>query len=98
MRLDVVNRNAPGETLVAEHQGVTSSVATHTVQHRLPAGKNTLVWEPPVGQTPDMVAGVFLAAVQLVTLFVGTPTLAYAFLSIVLIATSGGIAWFAEMV
>jgi hypothetical protein len=38
---------------------------------------------------------VFLAAVQLVTLFVGTPTLAYAFLSIVLIATSGGIAWFA---
>jgi membrane protein implicated in regulation of membrane protease activity len=42
-----------------------------------------------------VVAGVFLAAVQLVTLFVGTPTLPYAFLSIVLIATSGVIAWFA---
>jgi len=43
----------------------------------------------------NMAAGVFLAAVQLVTLFVGTPTLAYGFLSIVLIATSGGIAWIA---
>jgi hypothetical protein len=43
----------------------------------------------------NVVAGVFLTVVQLVTLFVGTPTLAYAFLSIVLIATSGVIAWFA---
>jgi Na+/melibiose symporter-like transporter len=48
-----------------------------------------------VNRRANVVAGVFLAAVQLVTLFVGTPTLAYAFLSIVLIATSGGIAWFA---
>jgi Na+/melibiose symporter-like transporter len=43
----------------------------------------------------NVVSGVFLTVVQLVTLFVGTPTLAYAFLSIVLIATSGVIAWFA---
>lgn len=42
-----------------------------------------------------MVAGGFLTVVQFITLFVGTPTLAYAFLSIVLIATSGVIAWFA---
>ena len=43
----------------------------------------------------NVVAGAFLTVVQLVTLFVGTPTLAYAFLSIVLIATSGAITWFA---
>jgi uncharacterized membrane protein len=39
-------------------------------------------------------AGIFLTVVQFVTLFVGTPT-AYAFLSIILIGTSGVIAWWA---
>jgi hypothetical protein len=32
---------------------------------------------------------------QIATLFVGTPTLAYGFISVILIATSGGIAWYA---
>ncbi|MFZ0341157.1 MAG: DUF6326 family protein, partial [Gaiellaceae bacterium] len=40
-------------------------------------------------------AGIFLTVIQFVTLFVGTPTLAYAFLSIILIGTSGVIAWWA---
>jgi Na+/melibiose symporter-like transporter len=40
-------------------------------------------------------AGIFLTLVQFVTLFVGTPTLAYAFLSIILIGTSSVIAWWA---
>jgi hypothetical protein len=40
-------------------------------------------------------AGIFLTGVQFVTLFVGTPTLAYAFLSIILIATSAVIVWLA---
>jgi hypothetical protein len=40
-------------------------------------------------------AGIFLTVVQFVTLFVGTPTLAYAFLSIILIGTSAIIAWWA---
>jgi MFS family permease len=48
-----------------------------------------------VNRRANVVAGVFLAAVQLVTLFVGTPTLAYAFLSIVLIATTAVIVWYA---
>jgi Na+/melibiose symporter-like transporter len=40
-------------------------------------------------------AGIFLTVVQFVTLFVGTPTLAYAFLSIILIGTSAVIVWWA---
>jgi Na+/melibiose symporter-like transporter len=40
-------------------------------------------------------AGIFLTAVQVATLFVGTPTLAYAFLSIVMIGTTGVITWYA---
>lgn len=40
-------------------------------------------------------AGIFLTGVQLVTLFVGTPTLAYAFMSIILIATTAVIVWLA---
>lgn len=40
-------------------------------------------------------AGIFLTAVQLATLFVGTPTLAYAFLSIVMIGATGVITWYA---
>ena len=43
----------------------------------------------------NVVAAVFLAIVQTATLFVGTPTLAYGFISAILIATSGGIAWYA---
>jgi hypothetical protein len=41
----------------------------------------------------NIVAGGFLTAVQLVTLFVGTPTLAYLFFSVILIATSLVIVW-----
>lgn len=41
----------------------------------------------------NIIAGVFLSAVQLISLFVGTPTLAYLFFSIILIATSVVIAW-----
>ena len=43
----------------------------------------------------NMIAAIFLAVVQLVTLFVGTPTLAYAFFSIIMIATTAVIAWYA---
>jgi hypothetical protein len=43
----------------------------------------------------NVIAAVFLTLVQIVTLFVGTPTLAYGFISAILIATSGGIAWYA---
>jgi len=40
-------------------------------------------------------AGIFLTGVQAATLFVGTPTLAYGFLSIVLIGTTAIIVWYA---
>jgi Family of unknown function (DUF6326) len=43
----------------------------------------------------NMIVGVLLTVIQIATLFVGTPTLAYAFISAILIATSGGIAWYA---
>jgi ABC-type branched-subunit amino acid transport system permease subunit len=43
----------------------------------------------------NIIAGTFLTAVQFVSLFVGTPTLAYAFLSIILIATTAVIVWYA---
>ncbi len=43
----------------------------------------------------NVIAAVLLTIVQLATLFVGTPTLAYAFISAILIATSGGITWYA---
>ena len=43
----------------------------------------------------NMIAAIFLTVVQLVTLFVGTPTLAYAFFSIIMIATTAAIAWYA---
>ncbi|HLX57964.1 MAG TPA: DUF6326 family protein [Ktedonobacteraceae bacterium] len=43
----------------------------------------------------NIIAGIFLTGVQIVTLFVGRPTLAYAFLSIILIATSAIIVWYA---
>ena len=44
----------------------------------------------------NIIAGIFLTAVQIITLFVGTPTLSYLFVSIILIATSAfivGYAW-----
>lgn len=41
----------------------------------------------------NIVAGVFLTGVQLVSLLVGTPTLAYLFFSVILIATSVVIVW-----
>ena len=43
----------------------------------------------------NVIVGVLLTVVQIATLFVGTPTLAYGFISAILIATSGGIAWYA---
>lgn len=43
----------------------------------------------------NIAAGAFLAAVQIVTLFVGTPTLAYLFFSLILIATSAAAVWYA---
>jgi Na+/melibiose symporter-like transporter len=43
----------------------------------------------------NIIAAVFLAVVQLVTLFVRTPTLAYVFFSIIMIATAAAIAWYA---
>jgi len=39
----------------------------------------------------NIIVGAFLTAVQIATLFVGKPTLAYLFLSIILIAVSAGI-------
>ena len=43
----------------------------------------------------NVIVGVLLTVIPMTTLFVGTPTLAYAFISVILIATSGGIAWYA---
>jgi hypothetical protein len=43
----------------------------------------------------NVIVGVLLTVIQIATLFVGTPTLAYGFISAILIATSGGIAWYA---
>ncbi len=43
----------------------------------------------------NIIAGIFLAVVQLVTLFTKTPTLAYAFFSIIMVATTAVIAWYA---
>jgi len=43
----------------------------------------------------NIIAGIFLTGVQLVSLFVGTPTLVYIFYSIILIATSAVIVWLA---
>jgi hypothetical protein len=43
----------------------------------------------------NIIAGIFLTGVQIVTLFVGTPTLAYLFFSIILIATTAVIVWYA---
>ena len=43
----------------------------------------------------NVIVGVLLTVIQIATLFVGTPTLAYGFISVILIATSGGIAWYA---
>jgi len=43
----------------------------------------------------NIAAGVFLTAVQIVSLFVATPTLAYVFFSVILIATSAAAVWYA---
>jgi hypothetical protein len=43
----------------------------------------------------NIIVGIFLTVVQIGTLFVGTPTLSYLFLSIILIATSAFIVWYA---
>jgi hypothetical protein len=43
----------------------------------------------------NVIVGALLTVVQVATLFVGTPTLSYAFISAILIATSGGITWYA---
>jgi hypothetical protein len=43
----------------------------------------------------NVIVGVLLTVIQIATLFVGTPTLAYGLISAILIATSGGIAWYA---
>jgi Family of unknown function (DUF6326) len=41
----------------------------------------------------NIITGIFLTVVQIASLFVKTPTLVYAFFSIILIATSAVIAW-----
>ena len=41
------------------------------------------------------IAAIFLTVVQLITLFVRTPTLAYVFFSIIMVATTAVIAWYA---
>jgi Na+/melibiose symporter-like transporter len=46
------------------------------------------VLEYRTNRRANIVTGIFLTAVQLVTLFVGTPTLAYLFFSVILIVTS----------
>jgi Na+/melibiose symporter-like transporter len=43
----------------------------------------------------NIIAAIFLTIVQLVTLFVKTPTLAYIFFSVIMIATTAFIAWYA---
>jgi hypothetical protein len=43
----------------------------------------------------NIIAGTFLAVVQLVTLFVRKPTLAYAFFSIIMIVATAVIVWYA---
>jgi len=43
----------------------------------------------------NIAAGAFLTAVQIVTLFVATPTLAYLFFSLILIPTSAAAVWYA---
>jgi Family of unknown function (DUF6326) len=43
----------------------------------------------------NIIAAMFLAVVQLITLFAKTPALAYAFFSIIMIATTAVIAWYA---
>lgn len=43
----------------------------------------------------NIIAAIFLTVVQLVTLFVRTPTLAYVFFSIIMVATTAIIAWYA---
>ena len=43
----------------------------------------------------NIIAGIFLTAVQLVTLLVKTPTLAYVFFSVIMIATTAVITWYA---
>lgn len=43
----------------------------------------------------NIIAGIFLAVVQLVTLFTKTPTLAYVFFSIIMVAATAVIAWYA---
>ena len=43
----------------------------------------------------NIIAGILLTVVQIVTLFVGKPTLAYAFFSIIMIAATAVIVWYA---
>jgi Na+/melibiose symporter-like transporter len=43
----------------------------------------------------NIIAAIFLTVVQLITLFVKTPTLAYVFFSIIMIATTAVITWYA---
>jgi hypothetical protein len=43
----------------------------------------------------NVIAGIFLAVVQLVSVFYRKPTLAYAFFSVIMIATTAVIVWYA---
>ena len=43
----------------------------------------------------NIIAGIFLAVVQLVSVFYRKPTLAYAFFSVIMIATAAVIVWYA---
>ena len=48
-----------------------------------------------VNRLANIVAGVFLTAVQAISLFVGTPTLGYSFISILMIGSGAVIVWLA---
>lgn len=48
-----------------------------------------------INRLANIVTGVFLTAVQAVSLFVGTPTLGYAFISIMMIGSGAIIVWLA---
>jgi uncharacterized membrane protein len=73
------NRNATG-ILTEQRPPVTAT--SHGSKGRL-----SLLW--------ILIAAIFLTVVQLVTLFVKTPTLAYVFFSIIMIATTAVIASYA---
>ena len=51
------------------------------------------VLKPRVNRLANIITGVFLTAVQSISLFVGTPTLGYSFISAMMIAAGVAIVW-----